>query len=154
MKTLMNNLSNNSINTNSVKTTTMKTQMNTVTSSIRKAAAIFTTVLALATAPIAMAASGPGPEAAPLQSSVFQLPNSMKFKTVVAPSESGKLSISIAKNVVIYSESIKNNPGYIRTFDFATLEDGEYTFEISNGKQTDSKTFKIETTTARVVNLN
>lgn len=133
----------------------MKAQVNNAKSSIRKAAAIIATAFALATAPIAMAASGPGPEASSLQSTVFQLPNSMKFKTVVAAADS-KLSIVIRneKHEVIYSEAMKHNGGYIRTFDFATLADGEYTFEISNGQQTQSKTFKIETTSARVVNVN
>ncbi len=155
MKTQVINSNNNSNNSNSLKTTTMKTQVNSVKNTIRKAAVAFSTVLALAIAPVSMAASGPGPEASSLQSAVFQLPNSLKFKTVIAAADS-KLSIVIrnAQNEAIYTESMKHNEGYIRTFDFSTLPDGDYTFEISNGKQTQSKTFKIETTSARVVNVN
>ena len=155
MKTQVINSNNNSNNSNSLKTTTMKTQVNSVKNMIRKAAVAFSTVLALAIAPVSMAASGPGPEASSLQSAVFQLPNSLKFKTVIAPADS-KLSIVIrnAQNEAIYTESMKHNEGYIRTFDFSTLPDGDYTFEISNGQQTQSKTFKIETTSARVVNVN
>jgi hypothetical protein len=155
MKTQAIHSNNNSVNSHSLKTTTMKTQLNNVKMNIRKAAAAFATVLTLATAPMTMAASGPGPEASTLQSAVFQLPNSLKFKTVIAPADS-KLSVVIRnqKNEAIYSEAMKHNQGYIRTFDFSTLPDGEYTFEISNGQQTQSKTFKIETTSARVVNVN
>jgi hypothetical protein len=169
MKTYTNNSNNNPVNINSLKTTTMKTQVNNVKlnnvkptnvkMNIRKAAAAFATVLAtvltLATAPMTLAASGPGPEASTLQSAVFQLPNSLKFKTVIAPADS-KLSVVIRnqKNEAIYSEAMKHNQGYIRTFDLGTLPDGEYTFEISNGQQTQSQTFKIETTSARVVNVN
>lgn len=132
----------------------MKTQKNSFRFAVRKAVFTLAAALAVAATQVTMAA-GPEPEASSLQSAVFQIPNSLKFKTVVAPRE-GKLSITIRNenNEVMYSENLKSDKGYIRTFDFSTLADGQYTFVISNGQQTQSKTFVIETTTARVASLN
>ena len=125
-------------------------------STIRKAVLTLAAVVLVAATQLTFAASGPEPAAKPLESAVFQLPASLKFKAIVAPSASGKLTLSIRneKGQLVHSENHKNTQGYIRTFDLSSLSDGEYTFEISDGKQTQSKTFNIHTTTARVAALN
>ncbi|MDJ1471958.1 hypothetical protein QNI19_28425 [Cytophagaceae bacterium DM2B3-1] len=148
-----------STTTNNLTTTIMKTQVtnNRLRFAIRKAVLTLVAAVAVAATQVTFGATGPEPAAAgSLQSTVFQLPNSLKFKTIIAANNNNKVFITIlnAKNETIYTEVTKNNSSYIRTFDFSTLADGEYTFQISNGKETQSKTFKIETTTARVVNLN
>lgn len=161
-------MSNNSLSTtnttiltttNTLTSTTMKTQVknNRFRSTIRKAALTLIAAIAVAATQVTFAGTGPEPAVTTsLQSTVFQLPNSMKFKTVVATGQNSKLYVIIRneKNEPIYTESLKSTNGYIRTFDFSTLADGEYTFEISNGKQTQSKTFKIETSTERIVKLD
>ncbi|MDJ1468900.1 hypothetical protein QNI19_03970 [Cytophagaceae bacterium DM2B3-1] len=126
-------------------------------SAFRKAVFTVAAAIAVAATQVTFGATGPEPAAsASLQAVVFQLPESMKFKTVIAPSQNNKLFITIKnqKNESVYTEALKTNNGYIRTFDFSTMADGEYTFEISNGKETQSKKFKIETSTERLVKVN
>ncbi len=133
----------------------MKTQKNSFRFAVRKAMLTLIAAVAIAITQVSFAATGPKPAPGTLQSTVFPLPSSLKFKAIVA-AHTGKLSVSIRnqKKEVVYSENLKSNEGYIRTFDLGTLPDGEYTFEISNGTDTRHQTFQIETTTARVVNLN
>jgi len=142
-----------------LKTTTMKTMQTSVHGNsfrfaIRKAVLTLTAAVAVAGAQMAFAANGPEP-AASLESAVFQLPDSMKFKAIVANPQSSKLIITIRneKDEVVYSETIRNQKGYIRTFDLSAMTDGEYTFEIASNSQSQKKSFRIETTLARVVNL-
>lgn len=132
----------------------MKTQ-NNFRFAVRKAVFTLAAAFAVAATQVTFAAEGPKPKVAAVQSTVFRLPNTLRFKAIVAPQE-GKVTITIRSqdNTPIYSESLNNDKGYKRTFDFSTLKDGEYTFEISNGDNTQKTTFTIGTTMARVVSIN
>ena len=133
----------------------MKTQHLSIRFAIRKALFTIATVCAVAITQVSLAADGPGPETGKLQSTIFQIPNSLKFKAI-ATGCGNKLSIVIRgyDHTPIYTEFQNNGHDYMRTFDLSTLTDGEYTFEISNGEETIKKTFTIETTMARMVSSN
>ncbi len=133
----------------------MKTQHSFLRFAVRKALFTIATVCAVAITQVSLAAEGPEPKASKLQSTFFQIPNSLKFKAI-ATGCGNKFSIVIRgyDHTPIYSEFQTNGQDYMRTFDLSTLTDGEYTFEISNGEETIKKTFTIETTMARMVSVN
>lgn len=52
---------------------------------------------------------------------------------------------------VLFSENKRVSTNYLKYFDLSTLNDGTYTFEITDGKEKASQSFDILTTTSRVV---
>ncbi len=63
------------------------------------------------------------------------------------------IKIKNSDNKVVYSETV-SAPKYIRKFDFNTLADGNYTFEVSNKKETFVKEITLQTLSARSLNIN
>lgn len=141
------------------KNTTMKTPQTPASgnfrNAIRKAALGFATVAVLATAQPSLAGNEPLPGSGTLQTAVFQLPNTVKFKAIAKSSQAGNMTVRIrnAKNEVVFTDFMRNASGYYRTFDLSDLADGTYTFEISNGSETRRQAVSIETTLARTVSV-
>ncbi len=134
----------------------MKTIFNTTrfSSSIRKATLVVATGLLLVASP-AFASDAPNPEKNKLEAAVFRVAESLKFKAIVGTAQQEKLSVVIKNEngKIIYSENLLSK-GYYRTFDLSSVGDGTYKFEISNGNQTYTQTFQIQTTTVRTVEVN
>jgi flagellar hook assembly protein FlgD len=91
-----------------------------------------------------------------LDVAVFQVENSLKFK-VHLENYAGKdvtIKIKNASNKVVYQEKIKDASKYIRKYDFSTMMDGDYTFEVSNTKETYTKDISLQTLAARSLQIN
>jgi flagellar hook assembly protein FlgD len=87
---------------------------------------------------------------------VFQVDNTLKFR-VHLENYAGKdvtIKIKDAANKVVYEEKVKDVSKYIRKFDFSTMLDGEYTFEVSNNKETCTKDLSLQTLSARSLQIN
>jgi hypothetical protein len=91
-----------------------------------------------------------------LDVAVFQVENTLKFRVHMENYAGQDITIKIknAANKVIYEEKLKNTPRYIRKFDFSTMLDGEYTFEVSNSKETFTKDISLQTLSARSLQIN
>jgi flagellar hook assembly protein FlgD len=101
--------------------------------------------LANATPPTSLAPAG-------LEAVVYQVPETTKFKVHFLNHSENPVTVRLldANNQVIYSESITAK-NYLRKFDLENLSDGNYRFEISNGKQRIKKEVGLQTVTARSV---
>jgi flagellar hook assembly protein FlgD len=64
------------------------------------------------------------------------------------------IKIKDAANKVVYEERVKDVSRYIRKFDFSSMLDGEYTFEVSNNKETFTKDISLQTLSARSLQIN
>lgn len=138
---------------------------NQFTGSFKAMAALFAlaivlvtgTAFAQGTSARAILASGPtvlAPKS--MAVAVFQVENTLKFKVHLENYAENEVSIKIknAANRVVYEEKVKNTPKYIRKFDFSTMADGNYTFEVSNSKETFTKDINLQTLSARTLLIN
>jgi flagellar hook assembly protein FlgD len=91
-----------------------------------------------------------------LDMAVFQIENTLKFKVHMENYAGNNVNIRIkdASHKVLYEEKVKDVSKYIRKFDFSTMADGQYTFEISNGTETLSKDISLQTLSARSLQIN
>lgn len=91
-----------------------------------------------------------------LDVAVFQVENTLKFKVHMENYAGNNVNIRIkdASNKVLYEEKVKDVSKYIRKFDFSTMADGDYTFEISNGTETLSRDISLQTLSARTLQIN
>jgi flagellar hook assembly protein FlgD len=91
-----------------------------------------------------------------LDMAVFQVENTLKFKVHMENYAGNNVNIRIknANGKILYQENAKDVSKYIRKFDFSTMEDGQYTFEISNGTETLSKDISLQTLSARSLQIN
>ncbi|MDO1445318.1 hypothetical protein Q0590_03600 [Rhodocytophaga aerolata] len=91
-----------------------------------------------------------------LDMAVFQVENTLKFKVHMENYAGNNVNIRIkdASHKVLYEEKVKDVSKYIRKFDFSTMADGQYTFEISNGTETLSKDISLQTLSARSLQIN
>lgn len=141
----------------------MKNQLNNIFKSMMAVAIVLTlgtgaafaqgtsanTATALAKGPIVLAPKS-------LAVAVFQVENTLKFKVHLENYANNDVTIKIKNqaNKVIYQEKVKDASKYIRKFDFSTMADGEYTFEVSNKKETYSKDISLQTLSARSLQIN
>jgi flagellar hook assembly protein FlgD len=141
----------------------MKNQFNNIFKSMMAVAIVLTlgtgatfaqgtsanTATALAKGPIVLAPKS-------LAVAVFQVENTLKFKVHMENYASNDVTIKIKNgaNKVIYQEKVKDASKYIRKFDFSTMADGEYTFEVSNNKETYTKDISLQTLSARSLQIN
>lgn len=90
-----------------------------------------------------------------LEVAVYQVENTLKFKMHYENHTNKDVLIRIknSDNQVVYQETVRS-PKYIRKFDFNTLADGNYTFEVSNRKETFLKEISLQTLSARSLNIN
>lgn len=91
-----------------------------------------------------------------LDVAVFQVENTLKFKVHMENYAGNNVNIRIkdASNKVLYEDKIKDVSKYIRKFDFSTMADGKYTFEITNGTETLTKDISLQTLSARSLQIN
>ena len=77
----------------------------------------------------------------------------MQFRVSYNNPVSNTVAVRIldTENNVLFSENKRVNTNYLKYFDLSTLNDGTYTFEITDGKEKASQSFDILTTTSRVV---
>ncbi|MCE7059594.1 hypothetical protein [Dyadobacter sp. CY343] len=77
----------------------------------------------------------------------------MQFRVSYNNPVSNTVAVRIldTENNVLFSENKRVNRNYLKYFDLSTLNDGTYTFEITDGKEKASQSFDILTTTSRVV---
>lgn len=138
-----------------MKTMNTRANGNSFRNATRKAAFAFAAIAMIAVVQPSLAGNEPQPGSGTLQSTVFQLPNSLKFKAIAKSSQAGKMTVSIKndRNQVLFSDLLRNTAGYYRTFDLSGMADGTYTFEISNGSETRRQTVNIETTMARTISV-
>lgn len=79
---------------------------------------------------------------------IYQSVNSAKMNLMIENYIEVPLKVSLMneRNEVLHTEKVgKRLKKYWRKFDMATMEDGLYTFEISDGFTKIAKTFKLET---------
>lgn len=106
---------------------------------------------ALATVNVAAFAEEPETTTAKKKSfavGMYQTINSTKMNLLVEKTGSDKIYVVLkdAKNEVLYAETIaKKDAKYWRKFDMADLKDGNYRFEVSNGKETVVKEISLAT---------
>jgi hypothetical protein len=91
---------------------------------------------------------------------MYQSVNTMKMNVLIKKDGGQRIHI-ILKNLngdILYSEYLsKKESIYARKFDFNEIENGQYSFEISNGKTTEVKTVKIDRKkieAERIISLN
>jgi flagellar hook assembly protein FlgD len=91
-----------------------------------------------------------------LDVAVFQVENTLKFRVHLENYAGQDITIKIknGSNKVVYEEKVKNVSKYIRKFDFSTMLDGDYTFEVSNNKDTFTKDISLQTLSARSLQIN
>jgi len=87
---------------------------------------------------------------------VFQVENTLKFKVHLEnyANDDVKIKIRNSAKKVVYEERVKDASKYIRKFDFSTMADGDYTFEVSNSKESYSKDINLQTLSARTLQVN
>ena len=91
-----------------------------------------------------------------LDVAVFQVENTLKFRVHLENYAGQDITIKIknGSNKVVYEEKVKNVSKYIRKFDFSTMLDGDYTFEVSNNKDTFTKDISLQTLSTRSLQIN
>ncbi len=142
----------------------MKTSLfSSLGNSFRKASLFVATIGIAGTLAAAAPAALNGPEkptqeasaTASMKAVVFRLENTMKFKAIIK-NPSGKdirVMIKNASNDLVYEDKPGRMATYIRRFDLSGLADGDYTFEITSGKETHKQTISVETVTTRVASV-
>jgi hypothetical protein len=85
---------------------------------------------------------------------IYQLDNTTRFKVHFENASGGPVIIRLknAANKIIHQEEVSEKK-YIRRFDLATLEDGNYTFEISSTKEIYTKEIQLQTLSARTLHI-
>ncbi len=92
---------------------------------------------------------------ASLQVAVYQVENTTKFKLHFENSASRPVTLTLknAANKVIHQEVVAS-PKYIRKFELGNMQDGTYTFEISNSQERITKEIQLQTLAARSIRVN
>jgi hypothetical protein len=90
-----------------------------------------------------------------LKVAVYQVENTPKFKVHFENYDSSPVVLRIrnAANKVLHEEVVRDGK-YVRKFDLANMADGDYTFEIANGKENVSKGIQLQTLSARTLQIN
>jgi hypothetical protein len=90
-----------------------------------------------------------------LKVAVYQVENTAKFKVHFENYDASPVVLRIrgANNKVLHEEVVREGK-YIRKFDLAPMADGDYTFEIANGKENISKTIQLQTLSARTLQID
>jgi hypothetical protein len=94
-------------------------------------------------------------ESVKLETVIYQIENTLKFRAIVINPSRRDLLITIRndQNKIVYQDEMKNTPKYIRKFDLSSLGDGQYSFEVSNEKETYQQSFTVTTVTARQIEI-
>ncbi len=92
---------------------------------------------------------------ASLQVAVYQVENTTKFKLHFENSASRPVTLTLknAANQVVHREVV-SSPKYIRKFELGNIQDGTYTFEISNSQERITKEIQLQTLAARSLQVN
>ena len=90
-----------------------------------------------------------------LKVAVYQVENTPKFKVHFENSDHSPVVLRIrnAANRVLHEEVVREGK-YVRKFDLANMADGDYTFEIANGKENISKGIQLQTLSARTLQID
>ncbi|MBC8112030.1 MAG: hypothetical protein H7Y04_13295 [Verrucomicrobia bacterium] len=88
-----------------------------------------------------------------MQAAVFPSVNALVFHALVDNNENSDLYIIIRneRGNKVYEECQPKTAKYRRKYNLSSLADGNYTFEINNGTDTYTKSFRIETKQSRNV---
>jgi hypothetical protein len=88
-----------------------------------------------------------------MQAAVFPSVNALVFHALVDNNENSDLHITIKneRGNKIYEECKRKTAKYRCKYNLSSLADGTYTFEINNGKDIYTKSFRIETNQSRNV---
>lgn len=84
----------------------------------------------------------------PLKARVTRLGETLNFDVRFENSNAGRISVDIQDeraNNLFRDVAQAKDPRYARRFDLSGLEDGTYTFVISNGKDRFTETFELRT---------
>lgn len=101
-----------------------------------------------------MATAKPVESLAALETAIYQIPETTKFKVHFVNPSGHKITVQLrnASDEVVYSETVSDK-NYIRKFDLENLTDGMYHFDIVDGKQHIRKEVEIQTVSARSVQV-
>ena len=90
-----------------------------------------------------------------LKVAVYQLENTPKFKVHFENYDDSPVVLRIrnAANKILHEEVVRDGK-YVRKFDMANMNDGDYTFEIANGKENFTKEIQLQTLSARTLQIN
>jgi hypothetical protein len=90
-----------------------------------------------------------------LKVAVYQVENTAKFKVHFENYDASPVVLRIrgANNKVLHEERVRDVK-YVRKFDLASMADGNYTFEIANGKENISKAIQLRTLSARTLQID
>jgi hypothetical protein len=90
-----------------------------------------------------------------LKVAVYQVENTTKFKVHFENYDDSPvvLRIRAANNKVLHQEVVRDGK-YVRKFDLGNMNDGDYTFEIANGKENVSKAIQLQTLSARTLQID
>ncbi len=77
----------------------------------------------------------------------------LKFKVLVKNEEKKNASVTIKNEVgdVFYQYFLSKNEELKKVFDLSSLPDGKYTIEVMLGKEKQSKSFEIKSSTSRAI---
>lgn len=112
-------------------------------------AGVFTFSTVLASEPIGKKDESKSVSKRTFEVGLYHVINSLKVNVLVEKQEGKALDITLKndRNEVIYSELIgKKAVKFSKKFDLVGLSDGNYRFEISNGKEVITKEINLETT--------
>jgi|GEM_PF-921600 len=89
-----------------------------------------------------------------LKVAVYQVDNTAKFKVHFENSDPSVVVLRIrnAAHKVLHEEVVRDGK-YVRKFDLGNMNDGDYTFEIANGKESVLKSIQLQTLSARTLQI-
>ncbi len=81
-----------------------------------------------------------------LKSVAYSIKNSQKVAVGVKLQETAKVTLKIldSQGKIIFKESINKTEGFLRTYDLTENGNGEYTFQISSGKEVQTKHVTVD----------
>jgi hypothetical protein len=86
---------------------------------------------------------------------VYQVENTAKFKVHFENYDDSPVVLRIrAANRKVLHEEVVREGKYVRKFDLGNMNDGDYTFEIANGKENFSKAIQLQTLSARTLQID
>jgi hypothetical protein len=90
-----------------------------------------------------------------LKVAVYQVEDTPKFKVHFENHDNSPVVLRIrnAANKVLHEEVVREGK-YVRKFDLVNMADGDYTFEIANGKENISKGIQLQTLSARTLQID
>lgn len=119
---------------------------------MKKTFAFLTVVMIISSVVFARPNDDPGSA-----SGVAVIKNGKTFKLYYKNAELSNVKISIrdASDKVVFTETLRNTTGFVRPYNFSTLEQGNYTMEISDksGIHTESITIEREPRTNKTARL-